>query len=153
VYKLALIDLSESQPNGHDSHNALDFISYTSVYVLFRSCVLLVHFFAPAVVFPFLVILSALVPSSLSIGPRVPQRLGSRLVHLCVRIQVVASHWSSFGSKFCRTQFVPRTYVDLLFTRNLQRCKDGPPCLFLVVHLTVEKSVFFSSRIFLKVWT
>jgi hypothetical protein len=97
---MALIDLSQSQPNGHDSHNALDIISYTPVYVLFRSLVSLVHFFAPAVVFPFLVNLSALVHSSLSIGPRVQQRLGSRLVHLCVRIQVVASHWSSFGSKF-----------------------------------------------------
>jgi hypothetical protein len=144
VYKSALIDLSQSQPNGHDSHNDLDIISYTRVYVLFRSRVSLVHvFFAPAVVFPFLVNLSALVPSLLPIGPRVPQRLRSCLVHLCVRIQVVASHWSSFGSKFCHTQFVPRTYVDLLFTRNLQRCKDSPPCLFFVVHLTLEKSFFF----------
>jgi hypothetical protein len=96
VYKSAMIDLSQSQPNGHASHNTLDIISYTHVYVLFCSRVSLVHFFAPAVVFPFLVNLSALVPSSLPIGPRVTQRLGSHVVHLCERIQVVASHWSSF---------------------------------------------------------
>jgi hypothetical protein len=35
--------------------------------------------------------------------------------------------------------------VNYLFTRNLQRCKDGPPCLFYVVHFTVEKSVVFLS--------
>jgi hypothetical protein len=35
--------------------------------------------------------------------------------------------------------------VGHLFTRNLQRCKDGPPCLFFVVHFTVEKSVVFLS--------
>jgi hypothetical protein len=34
--------------------------------------------------------------------------------------------------------------MDLLFTRNLQRCKDSPPCQFFVVHLTVEKSVLFA---------
>jgi hypothetical protein len=112
----------------------------------------LVTYFRIRTSLDFLVNLSALVSYSILIGPRVPQRLGSCLVHLCVRIQVVASHWSSFGSKFCHTQLVPRTYVDHLFTRNLQRCKDGPPCLFFMVHYTV-KSLYVSSRIFLKVWT
>jgi hypothetical protein len=33
VYKSSPIDFSQSQPNGHESHNALDIISYTRVYV------------------------------------------------------------------------------------------------------------------------
>jgi hypothetical protein len=100
MYKSVPIDFSQSQPNGHESHNALDIISYTCVYVLFRSRVPLVHFFAPAVVFPpvasyghqvrlmdlvtyfrirtsldFLVKLFALVSYSIPIGSHVPQRL------------------------------------------------------------------------------